>query len=640
MKSFLIVVFFLLLPGVLHSSEAYADGTNEYDIRNIPADLLPAKAVIRNNTVSFEVLNPEHGRKKVRFAVTIFSKDEQEYGVLVLNYNKFIEVADLDGVLYDASGEEIRGLESRDIKDYSDFTSYALLDDNRVRLAELYYDKFPYTVEFTYELEYNSYLNWPSWLSRKSSDPVQHSEFSVLTPSDYNLRWWCSADSVQPAVSKEGGSTTYYWSAENLSKLPDDQENEDLADYAVIVRTAPLEFNIEGFPGSMGSWKDFGKWYFQLAGGRDILPEKALQDIEDIVQKCQDRREKINKLYNYMQSRTRYVSIQLGIGSWQPFEASYVHNNGYGDCKALSNYMISILKAAGIRAYPVLIESGEQEIPLITGFPCNQFNHVIVVVPDDKDTVWLECTSQDLPAGSLSSSCENRKALLITPNGGALISAPLSTAEENIQKRTAVVRLTITGNAEATVHTKWTGDQHHTALYLSKNTTFEEQEKWIKKNFKVPDIKLNKFSFIDEDRSSNEISLDISAELPRYGSVTGSRIFFNPNITDRRTNIPNDISEKLSPVKYSFPYLDIDSVKFILPERYMVEAMPSPVNIETSFGKFFSQTIKNEDNSLTFSRQLEIKNYSIPPGEYADYRNFFSEIVKADRGQVVLSKKK
>ncbi len=640
MKSFLIVVFFLLLPGVLHSSEAYADGTNEYDIRNIPADLLPAKAVIRNNTVSFEVLNPEHGRKKVRFAVTIFSKDEQEYGVLVLNYNKFIEVADLDGVLYDASGEEIRGLESRDIKDYSDFTSYALLDDNRVRLAELYYDKFPYTVEFTYELEYNSYLNWPSWISRKSSDPVQHSEFSVLTPSDYNLRWWCSADSVQPAVSKEGGSTTYYWSAENLSKLPDDQENEDLADYAVIVRTAPLEFNIEGFPGSMGSWKDFGKWYFQLAGGRDILPEKALQDIEDIVQKCQDRREKINKLYNYMQSRTRYVSIQLGIGSWQPFEASYVHNNGYGDCKALSNYMISILKAAGIRAYPVLIESGEQEIPLITGFPCNQFNHVIVVVPDDKDTVWLECTSQDLPAGSLSSSCENRKALLITPNGGELLSAPLSTAEENIQKRTAVIRLTITGNAEATVHTKWTGDQHHTALYLSKNTTFEEQEKWIKKNFKVPDIKLNKFSFIDEDRSSNEISLDISAELPRYGSVTGSRIFFNPNITDRRTNIPNAVTEKLSPVKYSFPYLDIDSVKFILPERYMVEAMPSPVNIETSFGKFFSQTIKNEDNSLTFIRQLEIKNYSIPPGEYADYRNFFSEIVKADRGQVVLSKKK
>ncbi len=61
--------------------------------------------------------------------------------------------------------------------------------------------------------------------------------------------------------------------------------------------------------------------------------------------------------------------------------------------------MISILKAAGIKAYPVLVELGEQKIPLIEEFPSNQFDHVIVIVPGDKDTIWLECTSQEYPAG-------------------------------------------------------------------------------------------------------------------------------------------------------------------------------------------------------------------------------------------------
>jgi transglutaminase-like putative cysteine protease len=630
----------IVLIIVLASAVCSAD-SNKYDIRNIPLELLPdAKAVIRNKSVNFEIINPQEARLKVKIAVTIFSKDKQDYGVLSLTYNKFVEVSDLDGTIYDASGDEIRDLESRDVNDYSDFTSYALLDDNRIKIARLYYDKFPYTVEFTYELEYDGYLNWPSWYSRHSADPVQQSEFKVTTPPDYSLRWWCNKDSVKPEIIKEYSHNIYKWHAENLTKLPGDQENEDLADYSVIVKTAPSLYNIEGHEGSMASWKDFGKWYFKLSEGRDLLPGNALSEINEITKLCSGPVEKIKKLYNYMQSRTRYVSIQLGVGSWQPFDAAYVHNNGYGDCKALSNYMISILKAAGIKAYPVLIESGTQEIPLVTGFPCNQFNHVIVIVPDEKDTVWLECTSQDLPAGSLSSSCENRKALLVTSEGGKVINTPVTCAGQNLQKRTAEIRLNRTGGAVAKVYTVWTGDQHHYNLSVSKNSTFEQQEKWIKKNFKVPDIKLDKFSFVDEDRNSDVIGLDLSAELPRYGSVSGSRIFFNPNITDRRTNVPDMISEKLSPVKYNFPFLDVDSVKFIVPDRFVAEAVPDEINLETSFGSFISKTVINDDNTLSFIRRLEIKNYSIPPSEYEQYRDFFSKVVKADRGQVVLSAKK
>ena len=631
-------LFFLLFS---YTCTVQAADINKYDIRNIPTSLLTdAKAVVRDNSISFEILSPQKGIMKVRFAVTIFSKDKQDYGILALAYDPFKNLSELDGVLYDSSGEEIRDLESRDIKDYSDFSGYSLFTDNRMRIAELYYDKFPYTIEFTYEFEYNDCLNWPAWYSRGSSDPVQQSEFKVTTPSDYHLRWWCNKDSVKPEITNEYSHNIYYWSAANIIKLPDDQENEDRSDYAVIVMTAPSEYDIEDHPGSMNSWKEFGKWYYDLTKGRDKLPGEALSEIEEIVKTSSDRNEKIKKLYNYMQSRTRYVSIQLGIGSWQPFEASFVHNNGYGDCKALSNYMISILKAAGIKAYPVLIESGEQEIPLIEEFTCSQFNHVIVIVPGDKDTVWLECTNQNFPAGSLSSSCENRKALLVTEGGGEIINTPLTTAGENVQVRTAEIRLNNSGSADAKIYTEWTGDQYHSALSLSKTSSFEEQEKWIKRNFKVPDIKVGKYSFIDRDRNSSVIDLDLSATLRRYGSISGSRIFFNPNITDRRTNVPNLVSEKISPVKYNYPFLDIDSIKFIIPESYTVEAVPAEVNMETSFGGFTSKTLINDDNSLTFMRRLEIRSYSIPRQDYTEYRNFFSEIVKADRAQVVLTRKK
>lgn len=635
--------FIIILLELFITASNYPFQDNQYDVRNIPGELLSDPgAVIRINSVHFKIFNDQDAVQEVRYAVTIYKKDKQDMGELVLPYNKYVEISDLDGTIYDKNGEEVRNLESSDVKDYSNFSDYSLYDDNRLKYAELYYDKFPYTVEYTYEISYDDYINWPTWYSRFPGHctlPVVQNEFTVTTPADYNLRYWCSRDSIMPVMSFSGDTKDYHWEANDLPELSGDAEYEDIQDLALIVRTAPATIEMDGYGGSMLTWKDFGYWYYELSQGKNILPESAVKDITENIVGSEDTGETIRRLYSYMQKRTHYVSIQLGIGGWQPFDASYVHTNGYGDCKALSNYMIAILEKAGIKAYPVLIYSGEQDSPFIEDFPSNQFNHVVVVVPEENDTLWLECTSQNMPAGSIGWSCENRKALMITREGGKLINTPVTKPADNLQSRRSVVKINILGKAEVDMHTMWTGDQHDYALSLSKNATFQQQEKWLKRTFKVPDIKLKSFLFNKDNKQSEQINLDLSVSLSRYATVSGKRIFFNPNIIDRRTNVPDDLTKKISPVRYNYPFLDVDTVKFILPVRYKVEAVPKKVDLETSFGRFISQTIANEDNSITFVRQLEIKDYTIPADEYNSYQDFFSKIVKSDRSQIVLSKK-
>lgn len=610
----------------------------EYSVDRIPELLLKdAEAVVRVSELKFEVFSGSSAVKTIKFAATIFKKEQQHFGELVIWYDKFTEIDDLEGKIYNAAGEEIRELEDEDIKDFSAYAGYTFFDDNRVRTAELYHNAFPYTVEFFYTVSYNEEFNWPSWKSRDTHDPVEKSSFEVIIPADQDLRFWCNDDSVKSVIQKENGKKVYLWKAVNQCRLPYDSFT-DIEDAAAVVRIAPSEFEIEGYSGRMNSWKEFGQWAYSLYKNRGTISSEAISEVKALLNTHDSEKDKIEKVYKYMQSRTRYVNISLGIGGWQPFEADFVHSRGYGDCKALSNYMVSLLKAVNIKAYIVLINSGSR-IPMITEFPSNQFNHVIVCVPGEKDTFWLECTSQNILFGIIHPDNENRRALMITQEGGIVVNTPVSCSEQNLQTRYTKVKLMSYGSASADVITTWKGNQQNYVLHRLIDANPADIEKWVLESYEVPEVKLSSFTFDGLKERKKEIILHAQVTLLKYATATGSRIFFQPNIQERRTYVPKDINKRYSPISFDYPYLDIDSVCFSLPKGYTIETLPGDIKIESSFGRFISSSKPVGDSSIVYARCLEINTYSISADNYTEYRNFFAAVAKSDRAQIVLVKK-
>lgn len=107
----------------------------------------------------------------------------------------------------------------------------------------------------------------------------------------------------------------------------------------------------------------------------------------------------------------------------------------------------------------------------------------------------------------------------------------------------------------------------------------------------------------------------------------------------RQTYIPPDVALRLSPIRYDYPYRDVDSIYYSLPNNYTVESIPIETTLESSFGSYHSRTIAYGDTAVIYIRSIEIREYSIPAKNYNEYGKFLSDIVKADKAHVVLVRK-
>jgi transglutaminase-like putative cysteine protease len=608
-----------------------------YDVKLIPAGLrVDAPAIVREYSVRVEVFNRGSVEESGTVVYTIFRSDGRHFGEFSRGYDRFSKIKDLDGAIFDAAGEEVRSLRGDDVKDESDVSAISLYDDARRRSAELYHDQYPYTVKFTFRIQHKGVLNYPSWIAQTGREGVLHSRFEVILPANETLRYWTYADSLKPAETAAGDRRHYVWEASCLPELSNEELEEDLERRTLVVLTAPLEFEIGGYAGSMANWKSFGDWFVGLYGGKRALPPQAKEEVASLLAGVTSAKEKVARLYEYMQKRTRYINVTLGIGGWEPYDATYVYQRGYGDCKALSNFMVALLAEAGITAYPAVIDGGGSHSDVLVDFPANMFNHEIVCIPFQKDSLWLECTSQIQPCGFLSSFTENRPALLLTPEGGVMVHTPATTAGQNLSSRSGRLQLRWSGDAKASIVTRRTGNRANGVRATMTYDTKEEREHWLLTETAVTGARLLRSEVKGIEDRAGEVHVSVEFDMPHFAARSGSRLFFQPNLVQRNGSPPREMKKRKSPVRILYPRVDLDTLVFLLPQGTHPEALPHATSLDASFGTYRSASVMKGDTALVYTRRLELWQPEIPAEKYPEYVKFFQGVVKADNAQVVL----
>jgi hypothetical protein len=624
--------FFLLVTCLVNGQD--------YNASLIPDSLKQnAHAVKRFEELTVEIKSPSRAVFKRKWAITILNEDGGIYSGYVNSYSKFRSINDIDGNLYDATGKKLKSVKKKEISDISYDDQMSLMTDDRLKVHNFYYRTYPYTVEYEDEVEFDGLFFLPPWTPvMQDKLALQYSRFIVEAPSDYKFRYKQLNYFGQPQISNGSKTVSYTWELKNVPAFTEESYSPEWDEILPAVYLGATEFEFGGYKGNMESWKSLGQFMNTLYEGRNALPPAIVADVHRLVDGLQSQEEKVKALYDYLQKNTRYISIQLGIGGWQPFDASYVATRRYGDCKALSNYMVSLLQEAGIKANHVIINSGDGERGLWEDFPAPYFNHVIMCVPSAKDTMWLECTSQTKSPGYMGSATGNRKALLLSDDGGYVVSTPYYSVNDNLQLRKINAVVDGSGNLAVEVNTHFTGQQQELQHALIHQFSQQERERYLNERINLPTYKVESSDYKEQKGRLPAIDEYLKISAPAYASITGKRLFIQPNLFNKMgTKLSTEKPRKFD-IRFDMSYRDVDTIHIVVPDGYTVEAMPKDVSLQSKWGKY-GISFKINGNAIDVLRIHERYAGTYPSTEYIAFAKYMEDIYKADRAKVVLIKK-
>lgn len=628
-------LFFLLI----YSAGCFAEDL-KYNSSIIPEELKEAAwAVVRVQDHHLVLLENGGLEYSQRYAITILEESGEELSTFFGPYDKNMKIRGLTGKVYNMNGNLVETLRGEDIIDLSMIASYSLYEDNRIKIIDPEHVHYPYTVEYTLTYDFKSFLDLPDWRIYPSFNvSVEKASYKVSCGEEGDFRYLQKNLDLEPEINHHKGGIDYTWQVENYPALKKEGHSHGIRDLSPGLCVGPQEFNYGGFAGDMSSWEEFGKWIWGLGEDKRNLSEEEIGEMKTLVSDLDTEAEKVKAIYQYMQGKVRYVNIKLGIGGFEPIAAATVSEVGYGDCKALSNYMKALLEAVGIKSWYTLVMAGAEHPEFDESFPSQQFNHAILAVPVPGDTIWLECTSQRLPAGYLGSFTDDRPVLLIDENGGSLSRTPKFGSRENSRSLEATCFLDLDGNAQIDYRKQYGGINFGDLLMSINHSDHVEQKRAIQDRMNLSGFKVEKFDYTVMNQSEPEIIEAISISVDKMLQTGTDLISLELGCLSEKMPLPPRSRNRKFSIYRKRGSTQSDSVCYILPSTIAVHSIPDPVILETDFGSYISQ-VENDGNQLVYIRKLIMFEGEFEPQRFNEYYRFLRQVHLTDQRKALLVSK-
>ncbi len=634
--------YFFAALGVLVNLAVANAQENMYDASLINKSLLSyASVVVRDQEVDMDVKDLNTTIWHLKQVVTVMNKNGDYAAEIGVYHDKTRSIKYIKGTVYDASGAQTGKFSESDFEDLNTTDGFSLFEDVKVQHYTPHVIGYPYTIAYEYDLRIKGTLVFPEWQpNSRAGVAVEKSTFKFTCDPDFKIRYKELNMPSAASIQTEGGKKVYTWQVNGLKAIKPEPFSTNGISYLSRVKIAPEKFTYYGIPGTFDNWAELGKWeYDNLIKSRQDLPAETREKMIALTKDIADPKIKAKKIFEYMQGKTHYVSVQVGIGGNQPFLASDVDKLNYGDCKALVNYTQALLKCVNIESYYCIVQSntnGNHKTGLLADFASlDQGNHAILCLPFKNDTTWCDCTSQTLPFGYLGSFTDDRLVLACTPDGGKLLHTPKYTTTLT---RRASFEINEKGELSGSMNTVLTGVDYSARDGVIAESNVERL-KLMQNIYPVNNLHIEKLEF-RQDKGLQPFTTEIILfKAPEFAAVGEGKINFSLNPVSKISAVPAQVFNRTTDVFIAESFTNNDEYTYTLPAGYHLQNSTFHRTMEKQFGSY-TATYRMEGNRLIYTRKFELAGGNYPKTMYQDLVDLYQYASDADSHSVILMKDK
>lgn len=590
-------------------------------------------AIVKNWSTKYSVHNGSSLEIAEDYTIEVLNKDGLNYGRFIDYHDKFKKIRKLNIEVVDQYGKRVKKLKRGDALDVNFNNSYQI-DDSRLLVLDTDFKQYPFTITVSTVSEINGFISLPTWSPMKGYNlELNNVSLEIAYPQDFELK--ILEENIESfSETKAEGIITKKWDIAKLEYVPQSVSKISFNKTQPHILLSPREFELDGVSGNFENWASFGDWFLKLNNDRDELTQETKDFLDGI--KEEEREQVIQKIYYYMQDKTRYVSIQLGIGGFQTIPSDVVEETGYGDCKALTNYMKAMLGYAKISSNYILVNAGSNAIDVKKNFPSNQFNHVFLGVPNNEDTVYLECTSQIIPANYQGKFTDDRNILWIENNKSKIIRSKKYSEDQNKKVTKGTLLLSNEGNAVIQAETTSEGIYFDELMYY-KHATKEAAKQKNYSKFKFKNFEIKNFEFVEHERNDQTFTIDYEISVKGLGKNSSGKLLIPYNVWLPIDNYL-DLDNITSSVEINRGFTIEDEFEMTVSENFWIMELPKNKTVESPYGKY-EVNIERKDSTYLLKRKVLIKKGFYENESFDQFKKMIKQIKKIDNSKLVFDSK-
>ena len=596
-------------------------------------------AVIHKDVQQFTMNSKLTGSLEVEREVTVYDEWGLFEASIVVYTSEFESLSSFSGSLDDGSGK-VKKLKKSDLVSVS--IASGLAGDGFLT-SYIPSASYPFTVKYKYTKHYRKgYHDFPSFFPLMTENvSLNYGSFTLIVPSGTRIH--TKSRSMKGTERKEKNNDVYCWECQSYPGYVAEDSMPSPRSFLPQVHAAPVDFTYDGISGTQENWTSLGGWLYELMRDSDDLPSATVKRIQESSSSDNNKLETIRRIWNELRDKTRYVSIQFGIGGYRPFKASLVDKSGLGDCKALSNYMRCMLKAAGVDSYYTVLNTDSARLD--RDFSClSQSNHVMLCVPlpEAHDTLWLECTNPATPLGYRHDDIAGHDVLLVKEDGGSLMEVPPYPDSLQTSTLDTKIALEADGSAHLAVIRKDCCSLSEGWIGFTDRPVKEQRDKVLRNvafhvdNYQQTSYR-NNFNEYDGRGWIPEAEIGYSFDVRSYAQSLGDRLILPVNPISKRMGAQR--SKRVNPLVIRNGSHYIDKIVISIPHGYSVERLPGNIELDEKWGHLSSK-IENIGGSILITQSISLTPVIAAPEAYDSYREFARKVNMAFKETIVLQKKR